>query len=47
VRPRSLAELRDAEAVESAQAQPSTTVSGETDAEKLKKELDDSKFQDT
>ena len=47
VRSRSLIELRDAEAVESAQAQPSTTVSGETDAEKLKKELDDSKFQDT
>jgi hypothetical protein len=47
VRPRSLAELRDAEAAESAQTQPSTTVSGETDAEKLKKELDDSKFQDT
>lgn len=45
VRPRSLAELRAAEAAELAQAQPSQAISGETDAEKLKKELDDSRYQ--
>jgi hypothetical protein len=47
VRSRSLIELRDAEAAELANAQPETSVGGESEAEKLKKELDDSKFQDT
>lgn len=45
VRPRSLAELRAAEAAELARAQPETPIIGETEAEKLKKELDDSRFQ--
>lgn len=47
VRPRSLAELRAAEQAELAQAQPDTTIAGESEADKLKKELDDSRFQDT
>jgi DNA-directed RNA polymerase subunit RPC12/RpoP len=47
VRPRSLADLRDAEAAELSQEQPGITVTGETDAEKLKKEMDDSRFQNT
>ncbi len=45
VLPRSLAELRAAEAAELAQAQPETPIIGETEAEKLKKELDDSRYQ--
>lgn len=47
MRPRALADLRAAEAAEPAQVQPATTVRGETDAEKLKRELDDSRFLDT
>jgi DNA-directed RNA polymerase subunit RPC12/RpoP len=47
VRPRSLADLRDAEAVELSQAQTTPSVGGETEADKLKKELDDSRFQNT
>ncbi len=46
VRPSSIEELRAAEHAELAQAQPETGVVGETEAEKLKKELDDSRFQD-
>ncbi len=46
VRPRSLAELRAAEQAELAQAQPGTPVVGETEAEKMKKDLDDSRYQD-
>lgn len=45
VRPRSLADLRAAEAAEITQAQPETPITGETEGEKLKKELDDSKYQ--
>jgi len=45
VRPRSLSELRDAEAAELAQAQPETPIIGESEADKLKKEIDDSRFQ--
>jgi hypothetical protein len=47
VRPRSLNDLRDAEAAELSQAQSGTTIGGETEAEKLKKDLDDSRFQNT
>ncbi len=46
VRPSSLADLRAAEAAELAQAQPETIIAGESDAEKMKKELDDSRYQD-
>ena len=46
VRPRSLAELRAAEQAELAQAHPETAFAGETEADKLKKELDDSRYQD-
>ncbi len=46
VRPRSLAELRTAEQAEVAQAQPGTPIMGETEEEKIKKELDDSRYQD-
>jgi hypothetical protein len=42
----SLAELRAAEQAELAQAEPTDTTKRETEAEKLKKELDDSRFQD-
>jgi DNA-directed RNA polymerase subunit RPC12/RpoP len=45
VRPRSLTELREAETAELAQSQPNPTIGGETDTEKLKKDLDDSRFQ--
>jgi Zn ribbon nucleic-acid-binding protein len=45
VRPRSLADLRAAEAAELAQAQSGTSIVGESEADKLKKELDDSRFQ--
>ncbi|OGO66163.1 MAG: hypothetical protein A2029_06340 [Chloroflexi bacterium RBG_19FT_COMBO_47_9] len=47
VRPRSLTDLRDAEAAELSQAQPETSIAGETEAEKLKKELDDSRYQNS
>jgi hypothetical protein len=47
VRPRSLAELREAEAAELSQPGSGHTVTGETEADKLKKELDDSRFQNT
>jgi DNA-directed RNA polymerase subunit RPC12/RpoP len=46
LRPRPLDELRSAEQAELAQAQPIVATSHETEAEKLKKELDDSRFQD-
>lgn len=45
VRPRSLNDLRAAEATELAQALPDTVIAGESEAEKLKKEIDDSRFQ--
>jgi len=45
VRPRSMAELRAAEAAELTQAQPGGAIGGESEADKLKKELDDSRFQ--
>jgi DNA-directed RNA polymerase subunit RPC12/RpoP len=47
VRPRSIAELRAAEAAEASQADTSPEISTETEAEKLKRELDDSRYQDT
>jgi DNA-directed RNA polymerase subunit RPC12/RpoP len=47
VHPRPLAELRAAEQAELNQALPENPVVGEGEAEKLKKELDDSRFQDT
>ncbi len=47
VRPRSLAELRAAEQAEVTQAKPGEVIAEESEAEKLKKELDDSRFQDT
>jgi DNA-directed RNA polymerase subunit RPC12/RpoP len=45
VRPRSLSDLHAAEEAEVSQAQPGSTIAGETEAEKLKKEMDDSRFQ--
>jgi hypothetical protein len=45
VRPSSLSELRTAEAAEPTLSQQATTITGETEAEKLKKEMDDSRFQ--
>lgn len=45
VRRSSLAELRQAEAAEASQAQSGPTVSGETEEDKLKKAIDDSRFQ--
>ncbi len=45
VRPRSVDDLRKAEAAELAQAQSGPTIGGDTEAEKMKKELDDSRFQ--
>jgi hypothetical protein len=47
VQTRTLDELRAAEAAELSRAQTSPNVGGETEAEKLKKELDDSRFQNT
>jgi DNA-directed RNA polymerase subunit RPC12/RpoP len=47
VRPRSITELRAAEAAELSQAGTSPEISTETESEKLKRELDDSRFQDT
>jgi len=46
VRPKSLAELRAAEQAELVQAQSTTPIIGETEAEKLKKEIDDSRYQE-
>lgn len=46
VRPRSQAELRAAEAAELNGAQQDTGTTNRTDSDKLKKELDDSRFQD-
>jgi hypothetical protein len=46
VRPNSLANLREAEAAELSQSQSGPTIGGETEAEKLKKDLDDSRYQD-
>ncbi len=45
VRQRSLAELRAAEAAELAQSQATPNIAGETEADKLKKDLDDSRYQ--
>ena len=46
VRPRSIAELRQAETAELAMEQTGDVITGVSDADKLKKELDDSKYQD-
>jgi hypothetical protein len=45
VRPGSPAELRAAEAAELAKAQPESPIPGEAESDKLKKDLDDSRFQ--
>jgi hypothetical protein len=42
-----MAELRAAEAAELVNAQQEVPIEGESEAEKLKKQLDDSRFQDT
>jgi hypothetical protein len=47
VRPSTLTDLRAAEAAELALAQPDSTLIGESDSDKLKKDLDDSRFQNT
>lgn len=47
VRPRSISDLRAAEAAELASAQSGTAIAGESEAEKLMKQLDDSRYQDT
>ena len=47
VRPKSMAELRAAEAAELVNAQQENPIEGESEADKLKKQLDDSRFQDT
>jgi Zn ribbon nucleic-acid-binding protein len=47
VRPKSMVELRAAEAAELADAQQENHIEGESEADKLKKQLDDSRFQDT
>jgi DNA-directed RNA polymerase subunit RPC12/RpoP len=44
VRPRQLSELRNAEAEELTQGQPSATITGETEADKLKRDLDESRY---
>ncbi len=46
VRPRSITELREAEAAELANAETGVGIAGESKAEKLDKDLDDSRFQD-
>jgi hypothetical protein len=46
VRQSSLEQLRAAENAELASAQPEMPIIGETEAEKLKKDVDDSRFQD-
>ena len=45
VHPSSLADLRAAETAELAQAQPENPINGESETDKLKKDLDDSRFQ--
>jgi hypothetical protein len=45
VRPRSMTELRAAEAAELEEIQQGIQIEGESDADKLKKQLDDSRFQ--
>lgn len=45
VRPRSMADLRAAEAAEISQSESGPRVDGESEADKLKKKLDDSRFQ--
>jgi hypothetical protein len=45
VQPSSLADLRAAETAELAQAQPENPINGESETDKLKKDLDDSRFQ--
>jgi hypothetical protein len=47
VRPRSLAELRQAEAAELSAVMSESTIGVESEADKLKRELDDSRFHDT
>jgi DNA-directed RNA polymerase subunit RPC12/RpoP len=44
VRPRSITELRNAEAAELTQDQHTASVTGETEADKLKRELDESRY---
>lgn len=45
VQPSSLVDLRAAETAELAQVQPETPINGESETDKLKKDLDDSRFQ--
>jgi hypothetical protein len=45
VHPSSLADLRAAETAELAQAQPENPINGESETDKLKKDIDDSRFQ--
>jgi hypothetical protein len=45
VRPSSMDDLRSAETAELANAQPDNPITGETEADKQKKELDDSRYQ--
>ena len=47
VRPRPISELRDAEAAEVTNDRSVTAIAGETEADKLKRELDDSRYHDT
>jgi DNA-directed RNA polymerase subunit RPC12/RpoP len=47
VRPRSTSELREAEAAELVQSGTQPAITEETEEEKLRRELDDSRFQDT
>ena len=47
VRPKSISDLRSAEAAELASTQSGTPIAGESEADKLKKQLDDSRYQDT
>ncbi len=44
VRPRSISELRNAEAAELTQLQTAASVTGETESDKLKRELDESRY---
>jgi DNA-directed RNA polymerase subunit RPC12/RpoP len=44
VRPRSITELRNAEAAELTRDQPSASIAGETETDKLKRELDESRY---
>jgi DNA-directed RNA polymerase subunit RPC12/RpoP len=45
VRPRSISDLRAAEAAELADTQPEKTINGESEADKLQKDLDESRYQ--